>query len=271
VPELPEVETTRRGIAPHLTGRLVAALRVRDPRLRWPVPPELETVLPGRRILSVGRRGKYLILELDPGSLILHLGMSGSLRVLPGATAPRKHDHWDLLLEDGQCLRMHDPRRFGALLWSEGPASDHPLLRHLGPEPLEPGFSGEHLRLTAGRRRCAVKSLVMDGRVVAGVGNIYASEALFVAGIHPGRACHRIALARYRRLAAAIQETLRAAIGQGGTTLRDFVREDGAPGYFALSLKVYGKAGLPCPRCATVLSHRLIGQRSSVFCPRCQR
>jgi formamidopyrimidine-DNA glycosylase len=270
MPELPEVETTRRGIAPHLVQRRISALQVRERRLRWPVPEGLERSLPGQRILAVERRAKYLLLRLEHGTLILHLGMSGSLRVLPSATPAEKHDHLDLLLEDGHCLRLRDPRRFGAVLWCAGEPREHPLLRELGPEPLGPGLNGEHLHRSARGRRVAVKNLIMDSRVVVGVGNIYASEALFQARIHPQRPCNRIALARYQRLAEAIRQILRHAIARGGTTLRDFRRADGSPGYFALSLNVYGKAGEPCPACANPIRQRRIGQRSSFFCPRCQ-
>jgi formamidopyrimidine-DNA glycosylase len=270
MPELPEVETTRRGIAPHLVQRRISALQVRERRLRWPVPEGLERSLPGQRILAVERRAKYLLLRLEQGTLILHLGMSGSLRVLPSATPAEKHDHLDLLLEDGHCLRLRDPRRFGAVLWCAGEPREHPLLRELGPEPLGPGLNGEHLHRSARGRRVAVKNLIMDSRVVVGVGNIYASEALFQARIHPQRPCNRIALARYQRLAEAIRQILRHAIARGGTTLRDFRRADGSPGYFALSLNVYGKAGEPCPACANPIRQRRIGQRSSFFCARCQ-
>ncbi len=271
MPELPEVETTRRGIEPHLLNQRVSALLVRQPRLRWPVPEELAALLPGQRVHAVRRRAKYLLLRLDSGGLILHLGMSGSLRVLPADLPAEKHDHLDLVLEDGNCLRLRDPRRFGALLWQPGNAEDHPLLRGLGPEPLEEHFSGPLLQRIAHTRRVAVKNLIMDSRVVVGVGNIYASEALFLARIHPGRDCRRISAERYGRLAAAIKLVLAAAIEQGGTTLRDFSRADGSPGYFALSLKVYGRAGEPCPTCSRPIRQRRIGQRSSFFCPHCQQ
>ncbi len=271
MPELPEVETTRRGIAPHLEQRRISAVQVREYRLRWPVPQGLEQCLPGQRILAVERRAKYLLLRLDQGTLILHLGMSGSLRVLPSATPAEKHDHVDLLLEDDRCLRLRDPRRFGAVLWCTGEPEEHPLLRELGPEPLGSGFNGEHLYRSASGRRVAVKNLIMDSRVVVGIGNIYASEALFQAGIHPQRPCNRIALVRYQRLADAIRQILRRAIARGGTTLRDFSHADGSPGWFALSLKVYGKTGDPCPLCGDPIRQRRIGQRSSFFCARCQR
>jgi len=271
MPELPEVETTRRGIAPHLEGRRIEALVVRERRLRWPVPEGLEPLLPGQRIRAVERRAKYLLLRLERGNLILHLGMSGSLRVLPAATPVEKHDHLDLQLEDSRCLRLRDPRRFGALLWTEQDPLTHPLLQKLGPEPLGSRFDGAHLHRSAQGRRVAVKNLIMDSHVVVGVGNIYASEALYQAGIHPRRPCNRISPARYERLAAAIKHILSQAIAQGGTTLRDFSHADGSPGWFALSLNVYGKTGEPCPGCGEPIRQQRIGQRSSFFCPHCQR
>jgi len=271
MPELPEVETTRRGIEPHLLQRSVASLTVRDRRLRWPVPDGLETVLPGQTVHAVERRAKYLLLRLDAGTLILHLGMSGSLRVLPAATPALKHDHVDLVLNDGQCLRLRDPRRFGALLWCTGEAATHHLLEHLGPEPLGADFDGAWLWTAAQGRMTAVKNLIMDSRVVVGVGNIYASESLFLAGIHPQRPCNRISARRYERLAQTIRQVLNDAIAQGGTTLRDFSREDGSPGYFALALRVYGKTGEPCPVCGSPIRQKRIGQRSSFYCGRCQR
>ncbi len=271
MPELPEVETTLRGVRPHLEGRRIAALRVRDGRLRYPVPPELGATLAGRRIEGLRRRGKYLLIDLEGGTVLIHLGMSGSLRVLPEASPPGPHDHLDLVLAEGPCLRLRDPRRFGAFLWLTGPAEDHPLLAHLGPEPLGEGFDGDYLYRASRGRRVAVKAFVMDSSVVVGVGNIYASESLFLAGIHPGRAAGRIGLDRYRTLAARIRAVLAAAIEQGGTSLRDFVQEDGSPGYFAQSLRAYGRTDEPCPTCATPIRQVRIGQRSSFYCPRCQR
>jgi formamidopyrimidine-DNA glycosylase len=275
VPELPEVETTLRGIRPHLQGRRITALAVREPRLRQPVPADLPSRVAGRSILGLSRRAKYLLIEVEGGTLILHLGMSGSLRVLPADSPPAKHDHADLVLSDGLCLRLRDPRRFGLLVWTPDPASmaetRHPLLKDLGPEPLGEAFGGDHLYRESRHRRVAVKPFLMDGHVVVGVGNIYASESLFLAGIHPARACHRISLERYRRLAEAIRSVLGASIAQGGTSLRDFVQEDGNPGYFAQSLQVYGRAGEPCPSCGEPVRQRRIGQRSSFYCPRCQR
>ncbi len=270
MPELPEVETTRRGIAPYLSGRRILALLVRERRLRWPVADGLEAILPGRHILTVERRAKYLLLRLDSGGLILHLGMSGSLRVLPRDTPVEKHEHLDLVLDSGRCLRLRDPRRFGALLWQPGDPGRHPLLQSLGPEPLAADFDGAYLKRIARQRRVAVKSLIMDSHVVVGVGNIYANEALYAARIHPQRPCSRISGARYDSLVCHIKRVLSEAIEQGGTTLRDFSRADGSPGYFALSLQVYGRAGEPCPACGNAIRHRRIGQRSSFYCPACQ-
>ncbi len=270
MPELPEVETTRRGIAPLVEGQEVTGVVTRQPRLRWLVPEFLPAVLPGQRLRQVARRAKYLLLRFDRGTLVLHLGMSGSLRVVQAHTPPAAHDHFDLVLGN-RCLRLRDPRRFGAVLWTEEPPETHPLLRHLGPEPLSADFSGEYLYQRSRGRHAPVKSFIMNNQVVVGVGNIYASEALFAAGIHPGRAAGRISLARYRRLAESIQTTLESAIGQGGTTLRDFQQVDGNPGYFVQSLQVYGRAGAACPRCGGTIRQRVIGQRSSYYCPGCQR
>ncbi len=270
MPELPEVETTRRGIEPHLLGHRVESVIVRDPRLRWPVPAELPEALRGQRIEAVERRAKYLLLRTHAGTAILHLGMSGSLRVLPAGTPAERHDHVDLVLDSGQALRLHDPRRFGALLWTRDDPLQHPLLAHLGPEPLTAAFDGERLyRLSRGRRG-PVKSFIMDNHIVVGLGNIYANEALFRAGIHPLRAAGRIGRERYDKLAEAARTVLTAAIAAGGTTLRDFTREDGKPGYFRIELQVYGHAGEPCPACGTALRQTVIGQRSSFYCPHCQ-
>jgi formamidopyrimidine-DNA glycosylase len=243
---------------------------IRQPRLRWPVPPELAELLPGMKLRQVGRRGKYLLLDFAEGALILHLGMSGSLRVLAPGTPAQKHDHFDLAFTNDRVLRLRDPRRFGAVLWTTAPAADHPLLSHLGPEPLGEEFNGAYLRRQGQGRRVAIKNLIMDSRIVVGVGNIYANEALFRAGIHPTRPSNRIALSRYTRLAGVIKEVLKQAIKEGGTTLRDFQQEDGRPGYFAQRLQVYGKTGVSCPICHEPIRHRVIGQRSSYFCVRCQ-
>ncbi|QFY91096.1 bifunctional DNA-formamidopyrimidine glycosylase/DNA-(apurinic or apyrimidinic site) lyase [Magnetovirga frankeli] len=268
MPELPEVETSRRGIAPLIEGLLVSAVRVRQPLLRWPVSPELEQELVGQRILEVARRGKYLLLHTASGCLILHLGMSGSLRVLPTDTPAGKHDHLDVCLGE-RCLRLHDPRRFGAALWSSEPLR-HPLLAGLGPEPLSDAFTAEYLQARLKGRSAAIKTLLMDSRLVVGVGNIYANEALFAAGIHPNRAGGRIGKARLQRLSLEVKQVLQRAIDQGGTTLRDFSRVDGRPGYFAQELKVYGRAGQPCPGCGQGIRQIRLGQRSSYYCPHCQ-
>jgi formamidopyrimidine-DNA glycosylase len=274
VPELPEVETTLRGIRPHLKGRHIHRLVVREPRLRLPVPADLAGRVAGRAVITLARRGKYLLVGIEGGTLILHLGMSGSLRVVPAESPPGRHDHLDLELDDGRALRLRDPRRFGLLAWSQEPPDQaqisHPLLRNLGPEPLGPAFDGDYLYRMSRGRRASVKPFLMDAGVVVGVGNIYASESLFRAGIHPGRPAGRIGRERYLRLASAVRAVLRAAIDQGGTSLRDFVQEDGNPGYFAQQLQVYGRAGEPCPGCGEPVRLRRIGQRSSFYCPRCQ-
>jgi formamidopyrimidine-DNA glycosylase len=271
MPELPEVETSRRGIEPHLLGRRVTGVILRQSRLRWPIPAELPALLKGRKVLEIGRRGKYLLIRFHHGHLLIHLGMSGSLRILDANLPPHKHDHFDLRLSGGQCLRLRDPRRFGAVLWTDGPPGTHPLLAPLGPEPLSEAFDGAYLHRLGSARRTAVKNLIMDSHVVVGVGNIYASESLFRAGINPARASNRISKTRYQALAKAIQAVLSEAIAQGGTTLRDFQQEDGRPGYFAQQLLVYGRTGEPCPECGEPVQNRIIGQRSSFFCRQCQR
>lgn len=272
MPELPEVETTRRGIAPHVQGRKVTGLTVRQRRLRWPIPvAALRRQLVGQTIDSVERRAKYLLLGSASGTAILHLGMSGSLRLVAAGTAPQKHDHVDIELDNGYLLRLTDPRRFGALLWTRQDPLQHELLRDLGPEPLGNAFNGAYLHGRAQGRRVAVKTFLMDSHTVSGVGNIYANEALFMAGIHPARAAGRIGRARYDALAAAVQEVLSASIRQGGTTLRDFVNGDGKPGYFSLYLRVYGRGGEPCPHCQTPLKEIRQAQRSTCYCPHCQR
>ena len=271
MPELPEVETTRRGIKPHILHKKVTRVRVRQKMLRWPVPDSLVKQLPGQRINSVRRRGKYLLLGTSIGTLLIHLGMSGSLRVLSEASAPQKHDHVDIELDDGKILRFTDPRRFGSLLWHQGDIETHPLLRSLGPEPLTPEFSGGYLFKLSRKRSAAVKTYIMDSHVVVGVGNIYANEALFSAGINPRRAAGRISLQRYTTLVACIKQVLQGAIEVGGTTLRDFTGSDGEPGYFKQSLLVYGRGGLPCTRCGQTLKEIRLGQRSTVYCSHCQK
>ncbi len=271
MPELPEVETTRRGVAPHVSGATVTAVEVRDHRLRWPVPADLPERLRGGVVRAVDRRAKYLLFRLPDHTLLLHLGMSGSLRLVPVGTAPEPHAHVDITFDTGRALRFTDPRRFGSLHLAPGDGTGHPLLAHLGPEPLGDAFTGEWLHRRARGRRQAVKAFIMDAATVVGVGNIYAAEALFRAGIHPARAAGRISAVRYRQLAAAIRGVLAEAIEAGGTTLRDFVGSGGSPGYFRQSLSVYGRAGEPCPACGTPLRLSRIGQRATCYCWRCQR
>lgn len=270
MPELPEVETTLRGIQPHLLNQRVARVTVRDTRLRWPVPDEVRNA-EGQSFTGLQRRGKYLLLHLQHGGLIIHLGMSGSLRIVQHAMPPEKHDHVDVELDNGAILRFNDPRRFGAFLWVDGDIQLHELLRDLGPEPLSDTFNAAYLYEHSRSRSVAVKNFIMNGHIVVGVGNIYASEALFMAGIHPQRAAGRISRQRYEGLVAAIRDVLSRAIRRGGTTLRDFVNSDGAPGYFAQELLVYDRAGSDCFQCGSVIKQKVIGQRSSYYCPACQR
>lgn len=269
MPELPEVETTARGIAPHIEGREIVTMTVRDRRLRWPVPVGIEQAVSGQRVQRVSRRAKYLLLHLDHGTLILHLGMSGSLRIAPKEAPPEKHDHYDLAFAQ-TLLRYRDPRRFGMCDYTEADPESHRLLSALGPEPFDLQFDGRWLHERARGRKAPVKVFIMDAAVVTGVGNIYANEALFRAGIAPARAAGRIALARYEALAGHIREVLAEAIAAGGTTLRDFVSETGRPGYFRTALKVYDRAGEPCPCGKSTISQCVLGQRSTFFCP-CQR
>ncbi len=271
MPELPEVETTRRELAPRLVGRRVSRVLIREPRLRWPIPPELAECLEGRLITGLERRAKYLLANTGNGAALIHLGMAGSLRIVANGEPPGRHDHVDWRIENGQCLRYRDPRRFGSMLWCEDPAAGHPLLSRLGPEPFSDAFHGEWLYQRSRGRRVAVKSFLMDGRIVAGVGNIYANEALFEAAIHPGRPAGRISRGRYERLAAALRGVLARSIGAGGTSFRDYVRTDGEPGRYQARLTVYDRAGEECIRCGTTLRGCVIGQRSTVWCPCCQR
>ena len=270
MPELPEVETTLRGIKPHLLNQRIARVTVREPRLRWPVTSAV-TQAEGQKFVSLERRGKYLLLKLEQGGLIIHLGMSGSLRILEAFKAPEKHDHVDIELENGVCLRFNDPRRFGAFLWVDGAMESHVLLRSLGPEPLSGEFTADYLYRCSRGRQLAIKNFIMNGHIVVGVGNIYASEALFMAGIHPQRAAGRVSRQRYEGLVAAIRDVLARAIRRGGTTLRDFVNSEGAPGYFAQELLVYDRAGSDCFQCGAPVRQKVIGQRSSYYCPTCQR
>jgi formamidopyrimidine-DNA glycosylase len=271
MPELPEVETTRRGLEPHLSGQVIRTAVVRHSGMRWPVRAGLGKLLAGQRIDRLDRRSKYLLIGCTSGWLIVHLGMSGSLRVVPADTPPGRHDHFDLILENGKALRLTDPRRFGAVLWHKGEPTRHKLLRALGPEPFAAEFDARWLHDRTRGRKASVKSLLMDSHLVCGVGNIYANEALFRAGIHPARAAGRISLARCARLVTCVQETLRDAIRAGGSTLRDFVNADGAPGYFQQEYFVYDREGLPCRKCGAPIRATRIGQRSAFYCPRCQR
>lgn len=269
MPELPEVETTACGIRPWLENRRIEKVNVHHAGLRWPVPENLASTLSGQRVTAVQRRGKYLILKTLASDVLIHLGMSGSLRVDTEASARRKHDHVEWQLADA-VLRFHDPRRFGCVLLAED-AMQHPLIARLGPEPLGAQFTAEYLYRQSRGRRQAVKSFIMDAQIVVGVGNIYASEALFAAGIWPQAAAGRLSRTSYRHLVDAIRDTLRHAIAKGGTTLQDFVNANGQPGYFAQNLAVYGRAGQPCERCGTAIASATIGQRNSYFCPSCQR
>jgi len=270
MPELPEVETTRRGILAWVKGQQVVGVAIRQRQLRVPVSAQLVRELSGQQIQDVGRRGKYLLLYCETGSVIIHLGMSGSLRIVTAATAAGKHDHADICLANGYCLRLRDPRRFGLLLWTRRDPLRHRLLADLGPEPLGPDFDGDYLYRRSRGRRQAVKPFIMDSHCVVGVGNIYASEALFRAAIHPARPAGRIGLARYQDLAEAIRQVLRQAIAEGGTTLRDFYYGDEQPGYFAQSLQVYGRDGQPCVTCGAAIRQSRLGQRASYYCPACQ-
>ena len=276
MPELPEVETTRRGIQDHVVGRTLVDWTLRNASLRWPVelPPELKQ----QTIVAVDRRAKYLLLrtantpgESPRGALIMHLGMSGSLRVVDDSVPIKKHDHLDLRFNDGNILRFHDPRRFGSVHYQLEPVEQHFLLARLGPEPLGSGFDGNHLKRRAKGKRVAVKNFLMDGRVVVGVGNIYANEALFLAGIRPTVQAQKVTLAAYQSLASAVRQVLNGAIQMGGTTLRDYVGGQGDPGYFAQSLNVYGREGQECNLCDTPLKSLRLGQRATVYCPKCQQ
>jgi len=270
VPELPEVETTRRGIEPHVLGRRVVALAVHEPRLRWRVDAAMPAAVAGQRVSGVRRRAKYLLIDLERGSLLLHLGMSGSLRVMPGDTPRLTHDHVDLLLDSGQTLRFNDPRRFGSLHWLTEDPARHPLLRDLAPEPLGDDFDAAYLHRVSRGRRVAIKQLVMNSQLVVGVGNIYASEALFRAGVRPGRAARSLTRDECARLVKAIRAVLAMAIRFGGTTLRDYVGADGRPGYLRRKLHVYERGGEACRRCGTPIRQLVQGQRSTYYCPSCQ-
>ncbi len=271
MPELPEVETTLQGIKPFVLKQKIQSITVRHHGMRWPVPANLSPLLSGEIIEQIWRRGKYLLFQTSQGHLILHLGMSGSLRILTHDAPAKKHDHIDILLANGKLLRFRDPRRFGALLWTTDAPDLHPLLSHLGPEPLNSSFTGKYLWEKSRKRKVPVKNFLMDSKIVVGVGNIYAAEALFAAGILPKKAAGKISLPQYQKLAAEVKKVLKAAIKKGGTTLRDFTASDGKQGYFKLKLKVYGRGGQPCVTCGTTLKASRLGQRGTVYCPRCQK
>lgn len=271
MPELPEVETTRRGVDPHVVGRRIVALDVHEPRLRWRVPDSVAAQVAGQHVRRTGRRAKYLLLDLDSGTLILHLGMSGSLRVLPEQTPRLLHDHFDLRLDSGVTLRFNDPRRFGSLHYTTGNVGEHPLLKRLAPEPLGDEFTADYLWRVTRKRKVPIKQLLMNSSLVVGVGNIYASEALFRARIRPMRQARSLKLAEAKKLARAVRAVLTMAIKVGGTTLRDYVGADGNPGYFRQKLYVYERAGKPCRVCGTPIRQITQGQRSTYYCPSCQK
>ena len=270
MPELPEVETTCRGIAPHTEGRVVSKVVVRQPKLRWPVPESLQDLV-GQTVKQVSRRAKYVLLEAETGTVMLHLGMSGSLRIVDAGQAPDKHDHVDLVLDSGKAIRLHDPRRFGAVLWTQEDIDQHKLIQHLGPEPLTDAFDADYLYACAQKRSVSVKQFIMDAQVVVGVGNIYASESLYMAGISPKRAANKVSMSRYVLLTQCIKQVLANAIEQGGTTLRDFVQAEGKPGYFQQQLNVYGRTGELCRQCEAPIKQIKQGQRSTFYCSNCQR
>jgi len=271
MPELPEVETTLRGLEPHLVNQTVTDVIIRTPQLRWAIPPQLPHLLRNKTIRALHRRAKYLLIEFDHGALILHLGMSGSLRLLPADTPAQMHEHFDLILANGTLMRLRDPRRFGAVLWHIGDPLSHPLLAKLGVEPLEENFTGAYLFQATRTRNAAIKLIIMDHHIVVGVGNIYANEALFHAGIRPELAASKLSRPRSARLVQTLRETLAAAIAQGGSSLRDFVGSDGNAGYFQQNYYVYDRAGEPCRTCHTAIKQITQGQRSSFYCQVCQK
>lgn len=271
MPELPEVETTLRGIEPLVSGQTIRELVLRADKLRWPLDKSLCRTLPGQTISRLERRAKYLLLHCDRGALIIHLGMTGILRVIPAETTEQKHDHVDLIFTNGQMLRFTDPRKFGIFTYTEENPKQHQCLIHLGPEPLSENFTGAYLFRRARQKKQAIKTFIMDQKTVVGVGNIYANEALFRAGIHPARCAGRVGLKSYVRLVKEIRCILQEAIGAGGTTISDFRQSDGRPGYFDQHLQVYGRADQPCANCGAMIRSSRIGQRSSFYCPRCQR
>lgn len=270
MPELPEVETTRRGIAPHIKNQVVSEVIVRQGKLRWPVSPEIADRLPQQKIIAIKRRAKYLLIETAVGTLIIHLGMSGSLRITQQDSAIEKHEHIDIIFKNGVCLRYKDPRRFGSFLWTEQPIDEHKLIQNLGPEPLSAAFNIDYLQPLTINKRIAIKRFIMDGHIVVGVGNIYANEALFASGIHPKRLANNISKKRLIVLINNIKKILEKSIEQGGTTLKDFVNSDGKPGYFQQTLLVYGRKAEPCSICEKPIKQIIIGQRSTFYCSNCQ-
>lgn len=271
MPELPEVETTRIGIASYVLGECITDVIVREPRLRWPVPKQLKKILTGQTVRKLGRRAKYLLFYTERGCMILHLGMSGSLRIVAEDVPPEKHDHIDIIFGSGRYLRLRDPRRFGSIHWTTEDPLQHLLLNRLGPEPLSNGLNGEYLFSKSRKRKQAIKTFIMDSRIVVGIGNIYANEALFTAGIHPKRRAGNVSAGRYAKLADSIKDVLHKALDKGGTTLRDFVNSEGKPGYFRHELQVYDRTGEPCPNCKAIIKSERLGQRSIFYCPGCQR
>jgi len=270
MPELPEVETTRRGIAPHIEGQKIDQVTIRNHKLRWPIPSDLADILGGQTIQSISRRAKYLLFQCDSGLLIIHLGMSGHLQIMTESDPIAKHSHFEIQLENKLILRFTDPRRFGAVLWTQEKSDDYHLLNHLGPEPLSDDFSSEYLIPLLTGRRCSIKTFIMNGHYVVGVGNIYANEALFLARIHPKTPAGEVVEADVDSLVRVIKEVLTKAIAAGGTTLKDFRKSDGKPGYFAQQLNVYGREGEACPQCASLIKQYKESQRASFYCPQCQ-
>jgi formamidopyrimidine-DNA glycosylase len=271
MPELPEVETSRRGITPHLLNQTIDKVVIREFKLRWPIPRKLASYAQCKTINTIERRGKYLLLRLDNGTIIIHLGMSGSLRICDSSISAEKHDHMDIVCKNGKILRLKDPRKFGCVLWTKDEPLEHKLLVKLGPEPLTKDFNTDSLYLASRKRTCSIKSFIMNGHIVVGVGNIYACESLFMSGINPKRKAGSLSKARYEKLVANIKQILKSAIRQGGTTLKDFTREDGKPGYFAQKLNVYGRAGEACVDCKKPLKQITQQQRSTFYCSHCQR
>ena len=274
MPELPEVETTRRGIEPHINQQIIDECIIRFPTLRWPIPTEIIDRLPGQKIQRVSRRSKYVLIETQQGTLLIHLGMSGSLRVLQKDTAVEKHDHFDLVLENGKCLRLNDPRRFGAILWhpiEAGEISEHALIKKLAPEPLSDAFNAEFFYNAIKKRSVPIKTAVMNSEIVVGAGNIYANESLFLSGLHPSKRANSLTKKQATLLCENIKSVLAKAITQGGTTLKDFIQPDGKPGYFKQSLHVYGREGEACTKCGHPIEKMVIAQRASFYCPICQK